>query len=561
MSEQAAKKETKSKQIGQILLEQGWIIQEQLQEALQEAAATKIPLGEIFVRKGWITNEELQRALALQGGVSVFDLSKYIIDPAIVKYIPEAFARKYKLIPVFEVENSLTVAMVDPSNLFVIDEIQRITKMKVDPVLADELEIHKSQDQYYGGAGDLNEIIASIDKTKLLDAEKLGEEAPVIKIVNYVIVQSIQKKASDIHVEPEEKFLNVRYRIDGILHKQFSLPKDLGPAITSRFKIMSGLDIAEKRLPQDGHIVMKIGNKNVDFRISTCPTIYGENLVLRILDKNENLVNLSALGFAPKELETFNDMLKAPYGIILVTGPTGSGKTTSLYSALSAINKEDINIMTVEDPVEYHFSGIRQVNVNNVAGLTFAHALRSFLRQDPDVIMVGEIRDKETAEIATQAALTGHLVLSTLHTNDSASAFTRLIDMGVEPFLVSSSLLGVLAQRLVRRVCDKCKETYAPEPELLRDLGIEYSAGKPILFARGKGCDFCGRSGYKGRVGIYELLRMSPAIQGLVLKRSSADAIKETAVKEGLTTLRQAVLGKLMAGLTTPEEVFRVTLE
>jgi type II secretory ATPase GspE/PulE/Tfp pilus assembly ATPase PilB-like protein len=299
----------------------------------------------------------------------------------------------------------------------------------------------------------------------------------------------------------------------------------------------------------------------VDFRISTCPTIYGENLVLRILDKNENLVNLSALGFAPKELETFNDMLKAPYGIILVTGPTGSGKTTSLYSALSAINKEDINIMTVEDPVEYHFSGIRQVNVNNVAGLTFAHALRSFLRQDPDVIMVGEIRDKETAEIATQAALTGHLVLSTLHTNDSASAFTRLIDMGVEPFLVSSSLLGVLAQRLVRRVCDKCKETYAPEPELLRDLGIEYSAGKPILFARGKGCDFCGRSGYKGRVGIYELLRMSPAIQGLVLKRSSADAIKETAVKEGLTTLRQAVLGKLMAGLTTPEEVFRVTLE
>jgi len=451
MTGPGAYKEGQIKRLGQILIERGWIIQEQLDEALKEAEATHTPIGQVIVKKGWITNDELQRALALQGGVSVFDLSKYIVDPAVIKLIPESFARKYKLLPVFVVENDLTVAMVDPSNLYVIDEIQRMTKMQVNPVLADEIEVHKSQDQYYGGAGNLNDLIASIDRTKLLDEEKLGEEAPVIKIVNYVIVQAIQKNASDIHVEPEEKFLNIRYRIDGLLHKQFALPLDLTPAVISRLKIMGSLDIAEKRLPQDGHIVMKVGNRNIDFRMSTCPTIHGENIVLRVLDKNEGLMGMAALGFEDREMRLFNEILKAPYGILLVTGPTGSGKTTTLYSALQTINKEDVNIMTVEDPVEYHFMGIRQVNVNTVAGLTFAAALRSFLRQDPDVIMVGEIRDKETAEIATQAALTGHLVLSTLHTNDSPSAFTRLVDMGVEPFLVSSSMLGVLAQRLVRR--------------------------------------------------------------------------------------------------------------
>ncbi|HQJ16058.1 MAG TPA: ATPase, T2SS/T4P/T4SS family, partial [Candidatus Omnitrophota bacterium] len=422
MTGPGAYKEGQIKRLGQILIERGWIIQEQLDEALKEAEATHTPIGQVIVKKGWITNDELQRALALQGGVSVFDLSKYIVDPAVIKLIPESFARKYKLLPVFVVENDLTVAMVDPSNLYVIDEIQRMTKMQVNPVLADEIEVHKSQDQYYGGAGNLNDLIASIDRTKLLDEEKLGEEAPVIKIVNYVIVQAIQKNASDIHVEPEEKFLNIRYRIDGLLHKQFALPLDLTPAVISRLKIMGSLDIAEKRLPQDGHIVMKVGNRNIDFRMSTCPTIHGENIVLRVLDKNEGLMGMAALGFEDREMRLFNEILKAPYGILLVTGPTGSGKTTTLYSALQTINKEDVNIMTVEDPVEYHFMGIRQVNVNTVAGLTFAAALRSFLRQDPDVIMVGEIRDKETAEIATQAALTGHLVLSTLHTNDSPSA-------------------------------------------------------------------------------------------------------------------------------------------
>jgi type IV pilus assembly protein PilB len=428
-------------------------------------------------------------------------------------------------------------------------------------VLAGELDIKKALDQYYGGSGTLTEIIAGLDKTKLAEGEKLGEEAPIIKIVNYLILQAVQAKASDIHIEPEEKFLNVRYRVDGLLHRQPPLPRDLASAIISRFKIMSGLDISEKRVPQDGRILMKFGAKDIDFRVSTCPTLHGENVVLRILDKGGLVLGLETLGFPERELKLFQELIRSPYGIILVTGPTGSGKTTTLYSALQILNKEDVNIMTVEDPVEYQFPGIRQVHVNVKAGLTFASALRSFLRQDPNIIMLGEIRDRETAEIAVQAALTGHLVLSTLHTNDSPSAFSRLIDMGVEPFLVSSSLLGVLAQRLIRKVCEKCKVSFSPTEESLRNLGLEDKIGKDIKFARGGGCKLCNSSGYKGRLGIYELLRVTPAIQELVLKRSSADDIRALAIKEGLAPLRAGALEKLMLGLTTPEEVMRVTLE
>jgi type II secretory ATPase GspE/PulE/Tfp pilus assembly ATPase PilB-like protein len=374
-------------------------------------------------------------------------------------------------------------------------------------------------------------------------------------------MQAVQTKASDIHVEPEEKALSIRYRIDGMLHRQQSLPRDLAPAVTSRFKIMAGLDIAEKRLPQDGRIMMKVGNKDIDFRVSTCPTIHGENIVLRILDKTGLVLGLESLGFPPKTFVTFKEMIAAPYGIILVTGPTGSGKTTTLYSALQLLNKEDVNIMTVEDPVEYQFPGMRQVHVNPLAGLTFASALRSFLRQDPDIIMVGEIRDLETAEIAVQAALTGHLVFSTLHTNDSPSAFTRLMNMGVEPFLISSSLLGVLAQRLLRKVCEKCKEVYVPSDQLLKDLGLEDKIGKNIKFSKGKGCKVCSQSGYKGRTGIYELLKVTPEIQEEVLKKVSADEIRAIAVQQAMTTLRQSALEKLLLGVTSPEEVIRVTLE
>jgi type IV pilus assembly protein PilB len=551
------------KKLGEILIERGCLTHQQLEEALKEQAGapSHSKIGEVLVKKGWVTHDDIKKALAVQSGIATFDLSGYIIDPEIVKTIPEDFARKYRIMPVFMIENNLTVAMVDPSNIFIMDEIQRMTKMKVEPVMAEELEIRKCQDQYYGGTGSLEEIIASIDKDKLVEAEKLGDDAPVIKIVNYLIIQAIQMKASDIHVEPEEKLLNVRYRIDGMLHRQTSLPKDLAPAVLSRLKIMSGLDIAEKRLPQDGRILMKVGAKNVDFRVSSCPTVNGENIVLRILDKSGVTLGLASLGFPPKEFMLFKDVISSPYGIVLVTGPTGSGKTTTLYSALQILNKEDVNIMTVEDPVEYQFSGMRQVMVNPKAGLTFAMALRSFLRQDPDIVMVGEIRHKETAEIAIQAALTGHLVFSTLHTNDSSSSFTRLIDMGIEPFLVSSSVLGILAQRLVRKVCDKCKEMYVPSDEVIKNLGLDKDKVKDVKFAKGKGCKICSDSGYKGRIGIYELLKVTPAIQDLILKRASAEEIRAVALKEGLTSLRHAVMDKLIAGLTSVEEVFRVTLD
>ena len=549
------------KKIGEILIEQGFISMEQLREALEEQKLTGEKVGEILVKKGVVGQEEIELALSKQKGIARFDLSNYIIEPSLFKLIPEDFARKYKLLPVFLIENTLTVAMADPTNVFIIDELQRLTKLMVEPVLAQELEIKKSQDQYYGGSGTLLEIVASIDRSKLSEGEKLGEEAPIIKIVNYLIMQAVQLKASDIHIEPEEKTLNIRYRVDGLLRRQSPLPKDLSGAVISRFKIMSGLDISEKRLPQDGRIIMKIGNKDIDFRVSTCPTIHGENVVLRILDKSGVVLGLETLGFPAKELGMFQEMIHSPYGIILVTGPTGSGKTTTIYSALQILNKETVNIMTVEDPVEYQFPGIRQVPVNVKTGLTFAAALRSFLRQDPNIIMLGEIRDHETAEIAIQAALTGHLVLSTLHTNDSSSAFSRLIDMGIEPFLVSSSILGVMAQRLIRRVCERCKESYAPSEEALRNIGLADKIGQNITFNKGIGCKLCNSSGYKGRLGIYEILKVSPKVQETVLKRSSADDIRAIAIKEGLSTLRDAALQKLLAGLTTPEEVMRVTLE
>lgn len=549
------------KKIGEILVENGLITATQLAEALAEQRASGGRLGEIIVKKGWVSREEIDKSLTQQRGISTFNLSGYIIEPEVVRLIPEDFARKYKLMPVFVIENTLTIAMSDPSNVFIIDEIQRLTKLNVEPVSAEELDIRKTQDQYYGPTGSLQDIIGSIDKTKLAEGEQLGDEAPVIKIVNYLIIQAVQTKASDIHIEPEEKLLNVRYRIDGMLHRQSTLPRDLAAAVTSRFKIMAGLDIAEKRLPQDGRIMMKVGSKDIDFRVSTCPTIHGENIVLRILDKTGLVLGLESLGFPQNTLGLFKELISSPYGIILVTGPTGSGKTTTLYSSLQLLNKEDVNIMTVEDPVEYQFPGMRQVHVNVLAGLTFASALRSFLRQDPDIVMVGEIRDLETAEIAVQAALTGHMVFSTLHTNDSPSAFTRLMNMGVEPFLISSSLLGVLAQRLLRRVCEKCKELYSPSESLLKDMGLEDNIKGNLKFAKGKGCKVCNQSGYKGRIGIYELLKVTPEIQDAVLRKVSADEIRNLAVSQGMVTLRKAALEKMLLGATTPEEVMRVTLE
>jgi len=548
------------KRIGELLVEAGYITQEQMDKALREQKLTGEKLGEILIKNGWITREELDQALASQIGVSRFDLSSYIIDLEVIRLVPENFARQYKLIPVFKVENTLTVAMTEPTNVFVIDELQKLTGCIIEPVMADEMAVHKAHEQYYGTSASLQEIVAFLDKDKVKDIENLGEEAPVIKLVNLMIIKAIEQNASDIHIEPEERFLGVRYRVDGILYRRESLPKYLQPAVISRIKIMSGLDVAEKRLPQDGRILMKVGAKDIDFRVSTCPTVHGENAVLRILDKSSMMLGLESLGFSHNELKDFEYLISQPYGIILVTGPTGCGKTTTLYGALRKINKEDVNIMTVEDPVEYQFPQIRQVQILPKIGLSFAAALRSFLRQDPDIIMVGEIRDLETAEIAVQAALTGHLVFSTLHTNDAPTAFTRLIDMGIEPFLVSSSLLGVLAQRLVRKICTHCREEYTPSPEILKSLGIEAKEGK-ASFSHGKGCRLCNNTGYKGRVGIFELLKNSPGIQGLVLKKASADEIREQGKKEGLCILRESAIQKLLKGITTPEEIIRVTQE
>jgi type IV pilus assembly protein PilB len=551
--------EREGKDIGERLVEKGYITFHQLEEALQEQKITGEKLVDILIRRGWVAPEEMNRILGMQAGVSAFDLANYIIDPEVIKLIPQDVAVRYKVIPVFKISNVLTVAMADPTNVFIIDELTRIAGCTIEPVLAEEMAIRKAQDQYYGGAGTIQEILSTLDKSKLKEADKLGEEAPIVRLANILIVEAVQRNASDIHIEPEEKFLGVRYRIDGILHKHTVLPKDLQPAIISRFKIMAGLDIAEKRVAQDGRILMKVGQKEIDFRVSTCPTVWGENIVIRILDKSSMVIGLENLGFSRRELELFQEMITQPYGIVLVTGPTGSGKTTTLYSALQRINREEINIMTVEDPVEYQFPQIRQVQVNPKAGLVFASALRSFLRQDPDVIMVGEIRDLETAEIAVQAALTGHLVFSTLHTNDAPTAFTRLIDMGVEPFLVSSSLLGVLAQRLIRRVCSKCKEEYTPSTSLIKSLGLEGKVEPNIKFLKGKGCKLCNNSGYKGRTAIFELLRVSPQIQESILKKASAEEIRQIAQNQGMRTLREAALEKLMAGITTPEEVIRVT--
>ncbi len=549
----------KTKRIGEILVEHGFISPQQLKEALDEQRATGEKLGKILIRKGYVTNNDIHKALGTQAGVSTFDLANYVISPEVVKLISLDIALKYQLMPVFEVNGIITVAMTNPTNLFVIDELTRITGCGIEPVWADELAIRKAQDKYYGSSETVMDIASTIDRDKLSEGEKTGEDAPIVKLVNKVIEEAVQVNASDIHVEPEEQLVNVRYRIDGMLHKHTMIPKDLQSAVLSRFKIMANLDIAEKRVPQDGRIIMRVGNKDIDFRVSTCPTVHGENVVLRILDKSSITLGLEQLGFSPRELEIFSELIEQPYGIVLVTGPTGSGKTTTLYSALKKINREDINIMTVEDPVEYQFPGIRQVHVNVKAGLTFASALRSFLRQDPDVIMVGEIRDLETAEIAVQAALTGHMVFSTLHTNDSPSAFTRLVEMGVEPFLVSSAVLGILAQRLVRRVCPRCKEEYAPTADMLTSLGLKDRIGSDIKFVRGKGCDLCNNSGYKGRVAIYEILRVSPRLESKIIKNVSADEIRETALEEGLKTLRMTAIEKLLDKVTTPEEVLRVT--
>jgi len=546
-----------------LLIKKGIVTPEQLNKAKGEAEKTGIPVERALEKLGFISEVDIAQVLADSMGVPFMDLTDYLIDGEVVKLIPEMVARKYKAMPLFKVGDSLTVAMENPQDIEAIDEIRAKSKMdSIEPVLSTEDMIQKAIDQYYGAFGDTDELIKGLTKDKL-EAKKskglaeVAEEAPVIKLVNMFIMQAVKDRASDIHVEPEENKVRIRYRIDGILHEIKDLPKHLQSALASRIKVMAQMDIAETRNPQDGRIQLKMENKNIDMRVSSFPTVHGENIVLRILDKSSVILGLAELGFSEKELKDFEKVIRHPHGIILVTGPTGSGKTTTLYAALSTINTMDKNIITIEDPVEYEIPLIRQTQINPKAGLTFASGLRSILRQDPDIVMVGEIRDRETADIAIRASLTGHLVFSTLHTNDASSALTRLLDMGVEPFLVSSSVIAILAQRLVRVICQKCKEKYTPSEEIIKSLNLT----KKAEFYRGKGCMRCKETGFVGRLGIFELLLINDEVKNMIVAKKSANEIKKAAISSGMRVLIDDGLEKVQKGITTIEEVLKVTEE
>jgi type IV pilus assembly protein PilB len=532
------------KSLGESLVEKGLVTEEQLRQAQLEARADAKPLRKILTKKGLISEEDLTAFLSQQFDLPHIDLTNYLIDPEIIDLIPEALARKHLLIPILRIGNDLTVAMVDPSDVFALDELRMKTGLSIEPALATETEVNKAIDQHYSAKGTLEEVIASLDREKLEikpgqepELKKLKgivEEPPVIKLVNIMVIEAVRQGASDIHIEPEEDTLRIRFRIDGLLHERTGPPKYLQSAVISRIKVMADLDIAERRVSQDGRIQMKMEGRDIDIRVSCIPTIYGENVVLRLLDRSQVILELKQLGFSPSILTQYKKLVCCPHGIILVCGPTGSGKTTTLYASLNVINSEDVNIITIEDPIEYHLAGIRQMQVHPKVGLKFDNALSAILRQDPDVIMVGEIRNVETAKAAVQAALTGHLVFSTLHTNDAPGAITRLLDMGVEPFLISSSIIGVLSQRLVRTICAECKA---------------------------KGCKLCLETGFRGRIGIFELLIPSEKIRALITAKASADEIRKTAVEAGMTLLREDGQKKVANGITTIQEVMRVTQE
>lgn len=552
----------------ELLLEQGFISEAQVKSAREEARKTGVKIKKVLVKLGFVREEDLAALDALQLGVPYVSINDYDLNPDVVKIFPEILAKKHKVLSLFKIRDRLTVAMSNPADLVAIDELRAKAGCEVDAVLSADSEIAEAIDQYYGASGSLKEFLDELAGSHAVEARGTGEkalatlaaEAPVIKLVNLILMQAIRERASDIHVEPDDEKLRIRFRIDGLMHEILSPPKEFEAPIISRVKVLSQLDIAERRKPQDGRFHVKIENREVDVRVSTLPTVHGENLVMRILDKVGVQLKLPELGFNQNHLRHFERLIRKPYGIILVTGPTGSGKTTTLYAALETINTEDKNIVTVEDPVEYHLKLIRQSQINPKAGLTFATGLRSILRQDPDIIMVGEIRDTETADIAVQAALTGHLVFSTLHTNDAAGALTRLIDMGVEPFLISSTVVGVLAQRLVRRICEHCKEGYQPQEGELASFHMPAGVSIGELM-RGKGCIRCKNTGFRGRVGIFELLVMGDAIRKLVARRASSDEIKKKAIEEGMLVLQQDGLAKVAKGVTTLDEVVKSTVE
>jgi type IV pilus assembly protein PilB len=581
--------------IGELLLKEKRITPDQLQEALNYQKANGGKLGFNLAKLGFVKDEELTALLSKQYGVPSINLAQFEIDPAVIKLIPADTAQKYQIIPLSRSGATLTIAMTDPTNVFAMDDIKFMTGYNVEPVVASETAVGDAITQYYAlgkpaavssvmsgssaldmaaksmeemsmlvGADDV-EILQEMEEISAESLERQGGEAPVIKLVNVVLMSAIQKGASDIHIEPYEKEFRVRYRVDGILYNIMAPPMKMRDAITSRIKIMAKLDIAEKRLPQDGRIKIRFsdnGNsKDIDFRVSCLPTLFGEKIVMRLLDKDKLMLDMTKLGFEQESLTRFEAAIQKPWGMVLVTGPTGSGKTNTLYSSIAKVNTPETNIMTAEDPVEFNLPGINQVQVRENIGLNFAAALRSFLRQDPNIILVGEIRDFETAEIAVKAALTGHLVLSTLHTNDAPSTINRLMNMGIEPFLVASSVNLICAQRLVRRICANCKADHPTPAQALVQAGFSAEDAKSVVPKKGNGCEKCNNTGYKGRVGLYEVMDITDELRELVLVGASGLELRRKAIEEGMLTLRMSGLRKVKDGLTTIEEVARETVK
>jgi len=556
----------KRKRLGEILRDEGLISEAQLQAALERQKTEKgLRIGEVLVAMAAVTAEDVAQAIWQQRQIPYVDLDNYALDPKVIELVPERIARAYLALPIFKIGNALTVAMADPFNLIAVDDLRSRTGCEIETVISTEDKIEKCLDHYYRMDESITQLIAGVaeeegEKTASKDPAVAAEigEAPVIKLANLIIQQAVRDGASDIHIEPGEHDVKVRYRIDGMLHEINKIPKTIQEAITSRFKVWAEVDVTEKRTAQDGRFFAGSDGKRVEVRLSTFPTIYGENLVMRILDPTATILELKTLGLPPAIFDSYIKLVKATQGMVLVTGPTGSGKTTTLYATLDTVRDPALNIITIEDPVEYRLEGIRQTQVNPQGGVTFAAGLRAIVRQDPDVIMVGEIRDLETAQMAVRASLTGHVVFSTLHTNDAPGSITRLLDIGVEPFLISSGVTGVLAQRLARTVCRSCKEPYVPSEEDLEQFGIAERA-KGRTFFRGRGCQGCRFSGYRGRVGIYELLLVTDAIRDLINQRSSDTDIRKAALKTGdLRTLYRDGLEKAVKGVTTLEEISRI---
>jgi type IV pilus assembly protein PilB len=554
----------KPKQLGQILLEQGLISEEHLQRALEEHRTTPKSLGRVLIDLGYIRERDLVRALAEQVGLEFVDLTEYRIDAAVAALLPEALSRRYRALPIGEEDGKLLVAMSDPANVYALDDIRSITGRDVRPVVATSNDVEQAI-QKFSGMGEQAEALATEaaealdDQPDLTDVQAAVEDAPIVKLVQAIMTQASADRASDVHIEPTEKDVRVRFRVDGVLHEVMHSPKSIQGGLISRLKVMGDLNIAEKRVPQDGRVSLRVNNRSLDLRLATLPTVHGEKIVIRILDKSNALLQLSELGFLPDAFKVYERCFRRPYGAILVTGPTGSGKSTSLYATLNILNQIDRHIVTVEDPVEYRLPGVNQIQVNPKAGLTFASALRSILRADPDIILIGEIRDRETAMIAVESALTGHLVLSSLHTNDAPSAITRLIEMEVETFLVASAIDCVVAQRLARKLCDKCKEAFTPEPMELLEAGYPESRIPDLgEFFRSVGCNSCSNTGYRGRVGLYEVMPMSEEIERLTVERASSETVKHVAIEQGMQSLRDDGLEKAALGITSIEEIARV---